>query len=103
MSEHNVVTDILRYSVGANERTIEKVFGQCTEELGEVATAYFRPHKAKEPAFDEVVDLIVAAVDLAYLLAKRDNPNITKEEIYEKIAKIQIAKCNKWWFSDLEI
>ena len=90
------IIETLKCSEIAKPRTIEKVFSQVVEETGEISTAIFRPEKAQEVAFDEVVDAIVAAIDLAYLLHLKDHPGSSIIDVYNRIAEVQERKCKKW-------
>jgi len=92
----NVIDSILKVSEIAKSRSINDVFGQVVEEIGEISTAIYRPYKVYESAFDECVDLIVAVTDLAYLLVIKENPSLTRNEINHLISKVQEKKCNKW-------
>jgi NTP pyrophosphatase (non-canonical NTP hydrolase) len=95
----NTVRNILSISdsklVNAN-RTIEQVFYHLVEEVGEVATAINRPEKVTELPQSEIADVIVAAIDLLYLVQKQQDPSINNDSIVNELNRVVDLKLLKW-------
>lgn len=96
MDSINSILDVSFSSSVSSSRTVNSVFYHLVEEVGEVATAINRPEKVTEPPQSEIADVIVAAIDLLYLVKKEQNPNVTKHEIINELNRTVDNKLLKW-------
>lgn len=94
---------VLSSSVRAQARTVDSVFKNLVEEVGELSRALNRPWRCDEPAIGEIADVINCVVDLAYML---EVEALAKLGVGEKALNIPMvkrrieayvdSKCNKW-------
>lgn len=102
---------ILSSSVRAQARSVDSVFKNLVEEVGELSRALNRPWRCDEPAIGEIADVMNCVVDLAYLLKMEEltrgiraaGENIPSELFSDAVVftKDQIngwvdKKCSKW-------
>lgn len=85
-----------------NNRTPYYVLSKCMEELGELSVEVTVEEGdgykkgGKDGVLGEIVDTIAALTDLAYLYCKKENPEITIEEINKTLYKKVGPKLDKW-------
>jgi NTP pyrophosphatase (non-canonical NTP hydrolase) len=94
---------ILSSSARAQARSIDSVFKNLVEEVGELSRALNRPWRCDEPAIGEIADVMNCVVDLAYMLTVK---NLADQGIGEKAVNVLMlkrqiedwvdSKCNKW-------
>ena len=78
------------------------VLSKCMEEMGELATevATEEGHGYKKAGKDgvigEIADTIASLVDLAYLQLRKEDPEITLDEINEILHDTVVPKLHKW-------
>ena len=94
---------ILSSSVRAQARSIDSVFKNLVEEVGELSRALNRPWRCDEPAIGEIADVMNCVVDLAYMLTVK---NLADQGIGEKAVNVLMlkrqiedwvdSKCSKW-------
>lgn len=94
---------VLSSSVRAQARTIDSVFKNLVEEVGELSRALNRPWRCDEPAMGEIADVINCVVDLAYQLeVKRladlgiSQKRVNLEYVKSEIEMYVDNKCKKW-------
>lgn len=94
---------VLQSSVRAEARTIDSVFQNLVEEVGELSRALNRPWRCDEPAICEIADVINCAIDLAFMLEMKDAVNPDQEDRMDRAALAQRRleyfvdkKCDKW-------
>lgn len=98
-----IVDRVLVSSLQAQPRTVDSVFKNLVEEVGELSRALNRPWRCDEPAIGEIADVINCAVDLAYMLSVH---KLAEQGIGEKGACVAWVKkeleawvdqkCSKW-------
>lgn len=94
---------ILSSSVRAQARSVDSVFKNLVEEVGELSRALNRPWRCDEPAIGEIADVLNCAVDLAYMLEVK---KLADQGIGEKAVNLSAVKhvieswvahkCDKW-------
>lgn len=94
---------VLSSSVRAQARSVDSVFKNLVEEVGELSRALNRPWRCDEPAIGEVADVINCVVDLVYMM---EVENLARQGIGEKAINVPMlkrqieswvdSKCNKW-------
>ena len=94
---------VLSSSVRAQARSVDSVFKNLVEEVGELSRALNRPWRCDEPAIGEVADIINCVVDLVYMMEVEAlaRQGIGEKAINVPMLKRQIeswvdSKCNKW-------
>lgn len=94
---------ILSSSVRAQARSVDSVFKNLVEEVGELSRALNRPWRCDEPAIGEIADVLNCVVDLAYMLSVQ---KLAEQGIGEKAVNVAWVKkeleawvdhkCVKW-------
>jgi NTP pyrophosphatase (non-canonical NTP hydrolase) len=99
----NIIKRILKSSNRVDDGRIPYyVLSKCMEEMGELATevAVSQGHgyktAGKDGVIGEIADTIASLVDLAYLELRKENPEITIDEINEILHKTVVPKLFKW-------
>ncbi|QEQ95072.1 hypothetical protein pEaSNUABM56_00022 [Erwinia phage pEa_SNUABM_56] len=94
---------ILSSSVRAQARSVDSVFKNLVEEVGELSRALNRPWRCDEPAIGEIADVLNCVVDLAYMLEVKRlaDLGISEKLINLSAVKKEIElwvdhKCLKW-------
>lgn len=94
---------VLQSSVRAQARSVDSVFKNLVEEVGELSRALNRPWRCDEPAIGEIADVINCAIDLAYMLELQDciNPRESDlkdiaETVQRRLEHYVDKKCGKW-------
>lgn len=95
-----VVSKVLELSDSIKDsRTMNQVYAKLGEEFGElglevnIENGYVKNKpKGKDGVTGEAIDVIICALDIIYL----NNPDLTKEELLDKIATVMLAKKQKW-------
>lgn len=94
---------VLSSSVRAQARSVDSVFKNLVEEVGELARVINRPWRCDEPAMGEIADVINCVVDLAYMMEVESlarmgigegavNVNMLRRQLEKWVDR----KCDKW-------
>lgn len=99
----NMIKRILKSSNKVdNGRTPYYLLAKCMEEMGELATEVAVEEgdgykkAGKDGVIGEIVDTITSLTDLAYLHLRKENPDITIDEIHDVLHDTVIPKLHKW-------
>lgn len=94
---------VLQSSVRAQARSVDSVFKNLVEEVGELSRALNRPWRCDEPAIGEIADVINCVIDLAFLLELQDCVNPREDDMPAIVETVQRRiehyvdkKCGKW-------
>jgi len=103
MSNFKFIQRVLKASERVDDgRTPYYVLAKCMEELGElsteVAVAEGQGYKeaGKDGVVGEAIDTMASLIDLVFLHLRRENPDITLEEIQKILYNKLIPKLHKW-------